>query len=215
VELYYYTTGVKVIVTCLLRCCAGTFEERDSAEKLLAGNKKPLAVDLPALLLLHGLEQADIVVKTYGKLNITQSTKDDLIQVITEREGFAAEGHMTMGKDDKGYIRQEISREQITKNTSFLKGILEWTKKNCIVIPCKEALSFTDKKQKRFFDILGKSSLETVLIAKQEQTLILTDDFVLRMVAKNDFNVDGVWTQVLLKKVFENGILKKRYMTSV
>jgi len=38
---------------------------------------------------------------------------------------------------------------------------------------------------------------------------LFSDDLFLRLIAKNDFNVDGVWTQILLLNLFNLGKIKK------
>lgn len=192
-----------------IRSSTGNIAERKMANELLRNNDVPLALDLTAILTLHGLDSATLVSEQYGKLLIPQSTVDHLKEVVSYREGIESEGFTTLAHEDGEYVRTEVSQEMIKNNLTYLKSILRWLYDKCTILPCTEALSLESSKKSLLYKALGKPSSETVLLAKQEKALLYADDSWLRSLAKNEFGVEGVWTQAVLEKLVANNTLSK------
>ena len=55
---------------------------------------------------------------------------------------------------------------------------------------------------------MGRSSIASVLVAKEKGTLLCSDDFLLRTLAEHVFSVTGVWTQPVLLNAYAEGMLK-------
>ncbi|GAG73656.1 unnamed protein product [marine sediment metagenome] len=79
-------------------------------------------------------------------------------------------------------------------------------------MPYTEGLEINFNKKRKLDKFLGKSFIDTILIAKKTNYILFSDDLFLRLIAKNDFNVDGVWTQILLLNLFKSGKIKKEYI---
>jgi len=197
-----------------IKCAIGSIDERTKVIELLSPDEHSAAIDLSAILTLHGVGLADVVADNFKKLIVPQSTKDLLTEVIAMRKGIESEGFMTVGKDkgsDK-YMREEITKDRIKKNTDYLESIMTWINNKCEVIPCREALKIDPNRKEMMFETMDRSFVETVLLAKQEGVLFFSDDLWLRAVMKNEFGVEGVWSQaVLLKFVVEGKLGKEDY----
>ena len=90
-----------------IRCCIGSAEERAQALALLNDPKPKLVADLISLTTLYFLGAADTVVKVFGKLCIAQSTIDELLQIIHEKEGMSIE------KQGNRYVRHMINPDDV------------------------------------------------------------------------------------------------------
>jgi tetratricopeptide (TPR) repeat protein len=187
-----------------LRCCVGNSSERNHAASLLA-NKPKLAVDIISLMTLHGIDGGDAIVRVFGKLGIAQSTVDFLQDTIDERKGIWSKGFMTIGKEGDQFVRQEISSEDVERNVEYLKGILEWVRNNCEVIPCRAALNMKKDQKQQLDELIGSMFVDTVLVASEPGNLLYSDDERLRLLAKMEFGVEGVWTQVVLMHCLDLG----------
>ena len=198
-----------------LKCSIGDINLRRNAQASLNANHK-IAIDILSLLTIHGLEVANIVVKHYGKLLISQSTIDVVNELITDRKGLQAKGFPTVGKQGNQYIKEEITADQLKKNTEYLKGILKWIKQNCLFTPCHEALKLDTDQREELYKLFGNSFIDSILIAKQENALLYSDDERLRSYAAGTYSVQGVWTQAVIENLLSLGIISnEKYQDSV
>lgn len=188
--------------------CIGSFEERQLADSFIVSQVKLIA-DLVAIMTLHAIGVADFMVKRFGKIGVAQSTVDILSEAITERKGIQAKGFMVIGKEGDKFVRQEITAEDIKRNLEYLENVLSWIGTSCEILPCKAALTVKRNQWQQLGKTIGPSSIETVFIASEAGVLLYTDDERLRSLARSEFKVNGVWTQVLLMKCLNEGTLDR------
>jgi Flp pilus assembly protein TadD len=189
----------------------GDLQERIDAVNQLK-NAKKIVIDPIALLTIHSLEVGDLIVKNYGKFGITQSTIDLITEQMSHLEPVKDKGYLTLGKEGDQLTKQEIKPESIKKNIDYLERLIEWIKKNCEVLPIERAVDLDKKQKEDLEDILGIPSLDTLLICRTESHLLFSDDERLRAVARNDYHVDGIWSQALLMDALAKGyIVQEQY----
>ena len=201
-----------------IRCSIGDIEERSSILNRLNDSRPKLVVDIISLITLHSLDVADIVVSTFGKLCIAQSTIDELQRIISEREGMWSkrEGRI-VGKKGNRYIEQIINPEEMKQGIEYLKNIIHWIRENCEVGQAIIGLEMNQLRRRELNDMLQQHFLDTVLLATQQGHLLFSDDGRLRHYAKTglnsdagtNFQIDGAWTQVLLEHCVKQDILDK------
>lgn len=189
-------------------CCIGSTEERNLASSVVADGVKLIA-DAVSVMTLHVINAGDVVVKRFGKLGIAQSTVDLISHTIGERKGIQSKGFMVVSKEGDKFVRQEISAEDIKRNLEHLEKVMGWININCEIIPCKAALNVKREQRQQLEKMIGSSFIETILIASEPGAILYSDDERLRSLAKREFNTDGVWTQVLLMKCLDEGILDR------
>lgn len=178
-------------------CCQGNQEERDSA-LLLLGKQPRLIIDIISLLTLHGLGIADEVVKVFGQLGIAQSSIEILQNVVEEHKGMKSDGTAVLGiKGDRVFLH-ETTADEIKRNRKYFEGIITWVKNNCETLPCTMALDMQKAERHELEQLVGASFTDTLLIASETGNLLFSDDWALRQIAKAKFDLDGVWTQVIL-----------------
>ena len=181
-----------------IRCCIGNPAERNQACALSENSQPKLVVDIISLITLYCLEAADTVVRAFGKLGVAQSTIDGLQRIIYEKE---------MGSD----------REEVQREIEHLKDLIKWIRENCEVQPVTAALQINQLRKRKFDDAFQSFFIDTLLIASQPDHLLLSDDGRLRQYAKTnfsndigtDFDIDGVWTQVVLEHCVNRDILDR------
>lgn len=189
-----------------IRCCAGTLEERQAAIAL-ARESKAVAVDITGLLTLGSMNRLNLLKQGFDEIFVVQSTKDLLTQEIAEKSGMSSKGFMTVWKEDGKYYRQEVSAEDIQKQIAFLSKIKDWLDANATVAPMTEILKLPKERRERLYETIGESFVDTMMIAKERQCPLYTDDHGTREVARNDFEVKGFWTQVLAIVGLDKGTL--------
>ena len=199
-----------------IRCSIGDIEERNNALNLLNHSKPKLVVDIISLITLHSLDAADIVVSTFGKLCIAQSTIDELQRIISEKEGMWSKREgMIVGKQGNRYVKQIINPDEMKQGIEYLKNIIHWISDNCEVGKATVGLEMNQLRRRELNDMLQQHFLDTVLLASQPEHLLFSDDGRLRHYAKTslnsdagtNFQIDGVWTQVLLEHCVNQNLL--------
>lgn len=193
-----------------VRCATGDPREIADARRILTSDGPRLVVDITTLMTLHGLEVANEVVELFGKMAIAQSTIDQLTDLITIRQGIGGRGYMTVGKEGEAYVKEDVTAEQIQKNSTYLRAIFDWIQLSCDVIPCEEALTLASGQRQKLYDLLGTDSTDSVLLAKQEKRIFVSEDESLRNFSKIYYGVDGAWTQALLEQLLGKGKIDQR-----
>lgn len=180
-----------------LRAAIGTEEELLDATKLI--DRKPILVaDLTSIIVLYHTEAAEKIVSHFGKLLIPQSIVDELRQKLKEVKSRESSGYDTLGKKGKQYIRDEVTPERVAKNIKHLEELIAFIEQYCKITPVSGALKVEAKRRKEYADVLGANSVDAALLAKEDGNLLLSDDQRLRALAKNEFEVEGTWTQAVL-----------------
>ncbi len=156
-------------------------------------------IDPISLMTLHYLKVADNIVNILGKLGIAQSTIDLLQEIIEEKKGLEGSGFTIFSTKDRQGVYQEISSENVTQQKIMFEKILDWTRNNCIVLPCHRALDINAHERKKLNELIGAAFIDTVLIAGEPNRILYSDDQFLRWYASIDSGIKGVWTQVILK----------------
>lgn len=201
-----------------IRCSNGDIEERTNTLNLLNHSQPKLVVDIISLITLHCLDAADIVVSAFGKLSIAQSTIDELQNVIIERESMWSKREgIIVGKKGDRYVKQIINPEETKQGIEYLKNIVQWIRENCEVGKATAGSEMNQLRRREVNDMLQPHFLDTVLLASQPEYLLFSDDGRLRQYAKTslnsdagtNFQIEGVWTQVLLDYCVKQNILDK------
>ena len=183
-----------------IRCCEGNELEREAALKLLGNKNIILVIDLITLMNISVLKIHDIVVETFGKLGIAQSTIDEIQQKIYEIHGMQGRSLMTMGYEGGQYIRREITEEELRRKSEHLENLVVWIRENCEVLPVSAVGNMDREQRNKLEKLLGKNFHDTVLLASETDKLLWSDESMLRLFAKKEYNADGIWTQIVLMK---------------
>lgn len=161
-----------------------------------------IVIDPISLITLHNLDVADNVVRILGNFGIAQSTIDLFQSMIETTQGLESKGYATIGTVEGQGIFHEISPEQVIQNRNFFEKIINWISDNCHVLPCNKALDINHSERTKFNEHIGTAFIDTVLIAGEPGRILYSDDQWLRYYARSDSNVQGVWTQAILKYCF-------------
>jgi len=191
-----------------IRCSTGLPKEILFAHRSLE-NQPNLIIDVISLMTIHELDIADTIVEHFGKLGIAQSTIDLLKSSISEKSWIRSRGSLSLIKERDQIYKDEIPPDVIEKNIEYLETLLEWVDNNCEVIPCNAALNIKTNQKDQLDTTFGRSFIDSVLIAKEPNTILFSDDLILRLFAKNEFGVEGVWTQSVLMQLLEKGLIER------
>ncbi|QBD82778.1 tetratricopeptide repeat protein [Ktedonosporobacter rubrisoli] len=197
-------------------CATGDPYESAEVSRILTEDNPKLVLDITSIMTMHGLGIIDEVVNVFGKIAVVQTTVDQLTNLINSRTGLDEKGFMSLGKEGEHYIKEDVSAGQIRKNTEYLQSILESVKENSEVIPCEEALTIPVGQREKLYSLFGHDAIDSILLAKQEKRILVSEDERLRSFAKGSYTVHGAWTQPIARQLLSRGkIEKERYQKLV
>jgi tetratricopeptide (TPR) repeat protein len=194
----------------------GLTDEREQAATVLGREGVLFVVDPVSLLTIHALMVADEIVQAVGRLGIAQSTVDLITETIIKRTAINRRGFTTLTKERIGFVRQDVTREQVEANLLSLERLITWIGANCDVVAWNPALATKREERKELADVIGEESLDSILAAVHPARRLYSDDLRLRQLAKAEFGVEGIATQTILVRAREIGVIDRdRYCKAV
>lgn len=185
-------------IACCFYC---TPEESDEAKQNLDTPLR-LVIDPVALYTIcSDLKFGDLIVKRFGKLIVSQSTVDLLRIFIINLSGISSHGFMSLSTSGDSIAGYQVTPEQITATKQHYEQFVKWVEQNCEIQPCYESLSLNSNKKQEYESLFGQATLDTMLLASHENTILYSDDGLVQGVAKELFNTKYVWSQILLLKL--------------
>ncbi|MEQ9237772.1 tetratricopeptide repeat protein [Coleofasciculus sp. E2-BRE-01] len=196
--------------------CWSNFQEKfdDSLARLKKGGL--VIIDLVSLLTFYILGIADSVVQTLGKFGIAQSTLNLLRQEVEKCQGIKSDGESILCTINGQLVRQEFTLENAAKRKAYFEQLICWVRNNCYILPCRQALTISRDERAKRNEVLGFSSVDTLLIASEPNRILYSDDQWLRYFAYTESGVGGVWTQVVLKYCLQQkSINEEKYRNAI
>lgn len=169
--------------------------------------KPRIVLDLTGIITVTNLKITDKLTSEFGKPIVSQSVLDSLKHILGEHKKHEREGYSTISKRGTKYIRDEITPERVKKKTEYVQKLVDWIKSEAEILPNQQALKINAKKRQEMEEVLSKTSVDTILLATKKGRILLSDDERLRMIAASEFSVTSTWTQPLLMKLQELGII--------
>lgn len=187
--------------TGILCCYQCTSQESEDAKRSLDGPVR-LVIDPIALYTIYSdTKFGNLIVKKYGKLIISQSTVDLLRGSIINLTGISSQRHLSLTTIGDAITGYEITTEQIAAVKQHYEQFLSWVEQNCEIHPCYESLAIDPNKKQEYQSLFGQATLDSMLLASHENTLLYSDDGLVQGVAKELYNVKSVWSQILRIKI--------------
>jgi len=175
--------------------------------ELLLSNGKGIVIDLVSILTLASIEKLELLEAIPNDKVIARSSIECIDELIREFKGGGAGGYMTLGKVNGEYVKDHVSNEQVVNGIIYYENILKWVEKNCEIMPCTAALTMNSAQKEEYNKVLGKVAIDSILIAKEHDFLLLADEEALRGIAWNDFRVKGFPCHTLLSYGLHRKIL--------
>ncbi|MCM1294034.1 MAG: hypothetical protein NC311_00530 [Muribaculaceae bacterium] len=199
---------------------SGTISEREQTLQIVK-NCHGYIVDAMTIYNIFEFELQDLLAKYFaGKIYVSQKTKDiiqnkaiSLQNSIRQKNGYMFLTNATEHKvaiatfdDLEAYYLSELN---------MLNSILDWVDKYTNIIIPQNKMYLTEE-QKDLLAFFQEHDQETAVIiesALENKLIILSDDYILRLGAKSQFSIDGIWLQCLL--MYTSGISLSDYVSFI
>ncbi|MGL6074634.1 MAG: PIN domain-containing protein [Fimbriiglobus sp.] len=188
-----------------IRCCNSPAENLRSAVHLLAQSKS-VVLDLLAINTLGQIGLLSLLDKQTPKLIVSQSTFERLVQLAEDAEGDQRSEERISLVGSQLTITP-VSLEQRDRYIRYLRSLVDTVRQYTEILPCMKTASLEPKRREQLMTLLGRHNLDSMLLASESDTVLWTDDAILGVLGRTEFQAQRVWTQVVLLHRHESGSL--------
>lgn len=182
--------------------------ECTAKEITLAETNLSIVLDSTALFTLSYLGILDKLPLIFQSIYFPQALLDEINEIILQIP-LEARPSMAVSKQDDTYIREDVLPEDYDKKKQYLQSLIDYAKENTQVVSSKGIYFRKRKEHEELESALTKSSVATLDIAQENNLLVYTDDARLRLLAKQQWNVEGFWTQTVLNVMLKKEIISE------
>lgn len=182
--------------------CLGDHFERQVAFESLEGRSTVL-VDALTIALWQEIRFLETAERMPIKVQVVQATIDAFAQRSDDaRQALSQEGGSLEARDG-GVIMVKSTEEQRDALRQANDALLVWVRSNTELVPTAPLLNTRDEIE----DLLSSSTIDTIATALEAGLPIIAEDRRIRMVAADLGVASSSWTQPLLMKLREDGVL--------
>jgi hypothetical protein len=165
-----------------------------------------LVLDLSAVMTLNLLGLLDKLPLLFDRLIVPRPVIDELNEWLAPQVG---EGKPTMmvWKDERGYMREDITEEMLENRRRFLEHIREFIDKSATIVPVNKVLDLPKEQVDQYETVFGTTSMSSLLVAHELKLPLYTDDLGLSLMAgQQEWGVTGCSTQSVLLRMKNRGL---------
>ncbi len=166
-------------------------------EAIRISQTNEIVLDFTALLTLEHLQLTQRLPNRFARILVAQSVLDQINEILATKFSTPRPS-MEVWKEGNQYMRQDVTPELFENGRKFLERIRDFVESKAEIAPARLTLNLSRAELSGLEDRLGRYSIDTILIAKELSAPLYADDLMLRMLARNDWQVEGFWTQTLL-----------------
>jgi hypothetical protein len=188
-----------------LYTCTGTSEERFSAYAIIEKHSNHGAVlDSYTAAVAATTGALPILKKLFGTVTVSSSTIAKLQLLSTELAASPGPG-LSIDWHDEQFIKFETTEEQKQQNFDDLISHIESIKSNCEVVNYSFPESI-ENTVSQILDITGPAPFETYYLAKQNNSILISEDGYSRDYAKALHEIaDSAWLQACMDVAVNRG----------
>lgn len=182
---------------CKFKVCVGNdVERRIAADNIRLNNKAGCVVDALTMHIIHLLKIEDAVVAVCGEIYATESAVN-VIRYRKERMASHRQPFLSIFYKDGEPFKHEVTMDQIKNAEGYIDAELKWIADNITIVPAESDHRFSDDIL-QFQELMGISFLDPMLVAKNDDKLLLCEDLAYRHLALKEGLLKNSWLQPVL-----------------
>jgi len=199
-----------------IHVCEGTQFERQGAFNTIQDNRaKGCLVDAVTLHLIRRLNLEKAVETICGPIGIVERTAVRIQAEIQQLQDGIDKPHMSIFYRDGQYYRDEATPERKRQALAMMQADQRWLSQHAQVIPARGTKD-PSANWRMIEEKFGSHFLDEIRAAEGAGRILLSEDHVLRGLARSEFGVEGVWLQpVLMKALDANVMTDEEYLRAV
>jgi tetratricopeptide (TPR) repeat protein len=199
------------VTTLPIRCCWGGADEIGAAEEAL-NSVQELVLDPMALATLGLSGIYARIVKGPFRFVVCEGAVQQL-QEMLEGPGYSSEGFVT--RQGAKYVFVEASQEDRNRFRDGLSSFLQWIRSTGTVETGAVLADLEHKEREQLIDLFGQATAESIARARIEGAALWTDDLIVAEIAKSEFRVKRVWTQLVVSHLMCAKLIVEDVLTDV
>jgi tetratricopeptide (TPR) repeat protein len=191
----------------------GSEDERAAAHAaILANGTRGFVVDAQTYWTLWRLRGLDAFEAGFGKLHYGVHTLDVLHARSERLESAKRQGHRTISFKEGRIHLDEMPAEQVKSAKADIDAAIAWLEAHGVESPAYLPNDLSDELV-RVLNDLPMPILDELLIAKQQNLLLLVDDLVLRKLGQGIGGIRSAWLHWAIGELVEEGLIDEgRYL---
>ena len=185
-----------------VRCCYNSLEEDKQAKKALR-SCDTIVLDISAIASLFLLNRLDLLEHCPIDLMISQNTLVQIQKMIANKV-YNPSGYLV--NTESGHVFKESTAKQQNEHIDRLRNLVNLIKDNCKIVPCEELAKMESDKREMFSNLFELYGTEALILSTVPGRVLWTDDLTQAEIARNEYKVSRVWTQLVVEKHVESGI---------
>jgi len=192
---------------------SGNHEERDEIKELILKDDNPFVVDLSCLIILHSLGLLKESLQVFGKPLIATSTRSSLLGIIQTHKSMKPSG---IASETNGELQfKEIPQSYLDERSLILEDLMTFIDDFCDVVPVIGPENVTEK-QVALEQYIGIASNDTILLARERNAILVSEDGGFRNLATNMEVASSSWLQPILMIMRDKKIvLESQYSEAI
>jgi len=147
------------------------------------------------------------------ELFVSESSVLLIHEILHDLKTDSLTGKFMLGKEGDRYIHSFASPELIQSEILLFTELLSWIRENCKSLPCNAALKMNAEKKKKLNKNIGETTIDSILTAKEQASLLLVEETAIRIMAKAQDGVPGTASFIIWAYLFVNKKIKRgRYV---
>ena len=146
---------------------------------------------------------------------VSQTTLERLEHLAeVAEEDRRSEGMLTLIGGQLAHL--PVTPDQRERYAEYLRPLTQAVRQNCRIVPCTQTAALDPQRREKLVEVLGRHNLDSMLLAAEPDTVFWTDDAVLGIVGRMEFQAQRVWTQAVLLGLHQtDSLTRERYCHAV
>ena len=190
----------------IVKCCQTTPQEFEQAVGQGVASAI-IVLDISAIVTLTLLDGWSALDPTKQYM-VSQTTKELVDQWVSDASGERAHelGRMAV-TDDNHLLVQETTVEQQNARRAEREKMKKMVETHCAWRSSESMAALPPEKRRVYEQVAGFHNVEAMSLAKNLNAVLWSDDLVLSFIAKADFDVKSVWTQLAVRCFVDAGLV--------
>ena len=189
-----------------VKCCIGSAEEHEQAEKAFR-SCNTVVLDLSAISSLFLLDRLDILECRVVDLVVSQSTVNELRQMIANESWLYSGKSGVIVKTETGLTLLETTAEQKKAYLEKLRHLVKALEATCKIKPCRSLSAMQPEKREELVKWFVEYGPEAISLSASPGAVLWTDDHAQAVLARSEHGVSRVWTQFVIGACVELGVV--------
>jgi hypothetical protein len=189
-----------------VKCCQTTPLEFEQAAREVV-SARAIVLDISALITLMLLEISPVLPGDQ-KCFVSQATKelvDDWVRDASQGQS-ANKGRMRVS-DEGSLVVQEETDDFRQRRRTEVERLRDFMEMHCECRSSPTLATLAPEKRRLYEKMAGFHSVEAASLARDLGGVLWCDDLAVSVIARADFEVPSVWTQLALRRLADAGLL--------